>query len=76
MRLAPLVLLSLLPAAVIALMQVLPASPDLEIGLMVMMLVNALGSGGDVVAATLVVRQVPPSARLCFQEGRAYWRPA
>jgi hypothetical protein len=76
MRLAPLALLSLLPTGLIALMQVLPPNPDLEIGLIVMMLVNALGSGGDVVAAAIVLRQVPGSASLCFHEGRAYWRPA
>ena len=41
-----------------------------------MMLVNALGSGGDAVAAVIVLRQVPALAALCFHNGRAYWRPA
>jgi len=76
MRLAPLIVLSVLPACVLALLQVLPQRPEMEIGLQVMMLVNALGSGGDVVAALLVLAQVPPTAHLCFRAGRAYWRPA
>jgi hypothetical protein len=76
MRLAPLMLLSVLPACVLALLQVHPWSPEVEIGLQVLMVVNALGSGGDVVAALLVVAQVPPAACLCFRAGRAYWRPA
>ncbi len=76
MRLAPLVMLSVLPACVLALLQVQPLIPDLEVGLSVLMVVNTLGSGGDVIAAILVVGQVPPAACLCFQAGRAYWRPA
>jgi hypothetical protein len=75
MRLAPLVVLSLLPAFVLALLQVLPQSPDLEVGLSVLMVVNTLGSGGDVIAAILVISQVPQAAFLCFRGGRAYWRP-
>ncbi len=76
MRLAPLIVLSVLPAGLLALMQVWPQSVELDIGLQVLMVVNALGSGGDVIAALLVAGQVPPSGRLCFRGGRAYWRPA
>lgn len=76
MRLAPLIVLSVLPAGLLALMQLWPLSVAAEIGLQVLMLVNTLGSGGDVIAALLVVSQVPPMGRLCFQEGRAYWWPA
>lgn len=76
MRLAPLVMLSVLPACVLALLQVQPLIPELEVGLSVLMVVNTLGSGGDVIAAILVVGQVPPAACLCFRAGRAYWRPA
>jgi len=76
MRLAPLVILSVLPACTLALLQLQPLYPDLEVGLSVLMVVNALGSGGDVIAAMLVVSQVPRAASLCFQSGRAYWRPA
>jgi hypothetical protein len=76
MRLAPFLVLSVLPACLVALLQVWPWTPDIEVGLQVMMLVNALGSGGDIVAALLVLRQVPATGQLCFQSGRAYWRPA
>ena len=76
MRLAPFVVLSVLPAGLLALMKLWPQSVELEIGLQVLMLVNALGSGGDVIAARLVLRQVPPAGQLCFRAGRAYWRPA
>ncbi len=75
MRLLPLVILSVLPACVLALLQVLPLSPDVEVGLSILMVVNALGSGGDVIAAILVLAQVPTAANMCFQAGRAYWRP-
>jgi hypothetical protein len=76
MRLAPLVVLSVLPACALGLLQVQPLSADVEVGLSVLMVVNALGSGGDVMAAMLVVAQVPAAASLCFRAGRAYWRPA
>jgi hypothetical protein len=75
MRLAPLILLSVLPACVLALLPRHLWSPEVDIGLQVLMVVNALGSGGDIVAAILVLAQVPPTACLCFQAGRAYWRP-
>ena len=76
MRLAPFIVLSVLPACVVALLQVHPWTPDVEVGLQVMMLLNALGSGGDILAAVLVLRQVPATAQMCFESGRAYWRPA
>jgi len=76
MRLAPFIVLSLLPACVVALLQLYPWTPDVQVGLQVMMLVNALGSGGDILAAVLVLRQVPAAAQMCFESGRAYWRPA
>ena len=76
MRLAPMIALSALPAGLLALTKLWPQNVELEIGLQVLMLVNALGSGGDVVAALLVLRQVPPTGQLCFRAGRAYWRPA
>jgi hypothetical protein len=74
MRLAPVVALSVLPAALLALFKLWPLDVELEIGLQVLMLVNALGSGGDMVAALLVLRQVPRGGELCFRAGRAYWR--
>ncbi len=33
-------------------------------------------AGGDVVAALLVLAQVPPNGRMCFRAGRAYWQPS
>jgi hypothetical protein len=76
MRLAPWIALSVLPMGLLALLQVQPLGPELEIGLCVLMVVNTLGSGADVVAALLVLTQVPASGQLCFQGGRAYWRSA
>ena len=75
MRLAPMIVLSVLPAGLLALMKLWPHNVELEIGLQVLMLVNALGSGGDLIAALLVLGQVSPKGRLCFRAGRAYWRP-
>jgi hypothetical protein len=76
MRLAPFIVLSLLPACVVALLQLHPWTPDIEVGLQVMMLLNALGSGADIIATVVVLRQVPTTAQMCFESGRAYWRPA
>jgi hypothetical protein len=75
MRLAPLLALSLVPACALAALQLLARYGDLEMGLSILMVLNALGSGGDVVAALIVIFQVPRAARLCFQDGRAYWLP-
>ena len=76
MRLAPFLVLSVLPACVVAVLQLHPWTPDVEVGLQVMMVVNALGSGGDILAAVIVLRQVPAAAQMCFESGRAFWRPA
>lgn len=75
MRLLPLVMLSILPACLLAFLQVSSLSPDLEVGLSILMVVNTLGSGGDVIAVILVLTQVPSAANICFQAGKAYWRP-
>ena len=40
----------------------------------VLMVVNGLGSGADVMALGLVLFQVPHTALMCFREGRAYWK--
>ena len=52
MRLLPLIMLSVIPACILALMQGVLLSPDVEVGLTILMVVNALGSGGDVIAIT------------------------
>ena len=75
MRAAPLVVLSLIPAVLLAIFQNIPFNHAIKTGLEVLLVVNGVGSGGDVVAMMLVLSQVPPSALLCFRGGRAYWQP-
>lgn len=74
MRLAPLVGLSVVPVLLLTLFKVVPASFATEIFWQVLTLVNAVGSGGDLVAAVWVVAQVPAGAEICFRGGKAYWR--
>jgi hypothetical protein len=76
MRLAPLMALVVVPAALLTLAHFVPVPFGLETFLQVMMLVNGIGSGGDVIAVVWVLRQVPPRAQICFYGGKAYWRPA
>lgn len=73
MRCAPLVCLSLVPLLLTP-FQVVPVSFALETFLQVLILVNAIGSGGDVIAAIWVLFQVPAGAEICFRGGKAYWR--
>jgi hypothetical protein len=75
MRLAPVLLLSVLPAGLLALFYWLPVAYPLQVFLEVLLLVNGIGSGGDVVAVMWVLRQVPSGAQVCFAAGKAYWRP-
>ena len=74
MRLLPLILLSILPAALLVLFRYMPVSNHISIFLQLLMLVNGVGSGGDVVAVGYVWRQVPAGADICFHGGKAYWR--
>lgn len=74
MRLAPLLLLSVLPAVLLALSNWLPVAYALQVFFEVLLLVNGIGSGGDIVAAIWVLRQVPAGAEICFADGKAYWR--
>ena len=71
MRTAPFWLLSLAPAFFLL------GSPGLsleaESALSLLMILNALGSGGDALALLLILRQVPASGRLRFRDGRARW---
>lgn len=73
MRLSPFAFLSLVPAIVLAILQVGPAAPALKAFLEALMLVNCIGSGGDIVAVVWVLRQVPPAGQICFAGGKAYW---
>jgi hypothetical protein len=74
MRLSPLLFLSVLPTLVLTISHYLPVSMALLIFLQVLMLVNGLGSGGDIVAVMAVLRQVPQNSEICFVQGLAYWR--
>jgi hypothetical protein len=74
MRFAPFTLLSLLPAAFLAIFQNIFLDIPLRTFLEVIMVVNGVGSGGDVIGMLLVLSQVPRAAVLCFHGGRAYWK--
>jgi hypothetical protein len=74
MRLAPLLCWSLIPAALLTLFQFVPAGRGVETFLEVLMVVNGIGSGGDVLAALWVARRVPRRAQIGFWGGKAYWR--
>lgn len=75
MRAAPLVCLSVFPVGLLTLFYYIPASYALNVFLQMLMLVNGIGSGGDLLAVIWVLLQVPAGARICFRSGRAYWRP-
>lgn len=75
MRLAPLFFLALLPAVPLALGGT-SLSYAWETFLLLLIVVNSVGSGGDLVAAWLVGRRVPAGAYLCFCNGRAYYHRA
>ena len=74
MRLAPLLCLSVVPVLLLTLFKVVPAPFALEIFLQVLILVNGIGAGGDLVAVVWVLAQVPAGAEICFRGGKAYWR--
>jgi hypothetical protein len=74
MRMAPFILLTCLPALVVIAWP--RPSPPIETALTLTAVLNALGSGGDVLAVLLVMPQVSPSGRLRFQAGRVRWSPS
>jgi hypothetical protein len=74
MRLTPLFVLSVMPAVLLALLYWVTVAYAVNVFLQVLMLVNAIGSGADIVAAVWVLFQVPASAEICFSGGKAYWR--
>lgn len=73
MRAAPLIGLSLAPTALLVVSYLVPMPNPWLILLQVLMVVNGLGAGGDIVAMILVRRQVPAEAQICFWHGKAYW---
>ena len=74
MRSSPFIVLSLIPAATLALCSKTSLDFAVETCLLLLMIVNAVGSGGDAIAIAWVLSQTPRRADLCFQGGRAYWR--
>jgi hypothetical protein len=74
MRLAPLFLLSVLPAILLALFYWFPVAYPLQVFFEVLLLMNGIGSGGDIIAVIWVLCQVPAGAEICFADGKAYWR--
>ena len=72
MRLAPLAILTFLPAAIMMAAPT-PRSITVETSLALLLLVNALGSGGDILAAIWVLLHLPLQATLRFHQGKAYW---
>ena len=74
MRIAPFVLLSAVPAAVVAVLQYVAFTHPTRTFIEVVMVLNAVGSGADLAAVFLVMPQVPRSAWLCFRGGTAYWK--
>ena len=73
MRLAPLFILSILPVMLLSLFFTITVSFALETFLQVLLLVNGIGSGGDIVAAIWILNKVPSNAEICFHNGKAYW---
>ncbi len=74
MRLAPLFGLTVLPA--LLLLATYPLLIDFfwQQFIVLVILVNSLGAGGDLVAARIVARQVPRGGQVGIWQGRACWR--
>ncbi len=74
MRLVPLFGLTVLPA--LLLLATYPLLLDFywQQFTLLVILVNSLGAGGDLVAALIVTRQVPPAGEVGIWQGRACWR--
>ena len=73
MRLVPFLFLSVVPTGILTVSHFVPLPYAIQVFLQVLLLVNGIGSGGDIAAVFYVLRQVPASAQICFLEGRAYW---
>ncbi len=73
MRLAPLFCLTVLPA--LLLLAVYPFLIDYiwQQFIVMVILINSLGAGGDLVAALIVARQVPRGGKVGIWQGRACW---
>jgi hypothetical protein len=74
MRSAPIVLLGVLPVLWLILTAGQPRSFTLETCMSVLILVNSLGSGADLLAIYWVGTHIPAGSTLKFRAGKAYWR--
>ena len=74
MRLAPLIGLTLVPTLFLLLAYPAELSFFWQQYVLLLILVNGLGAGSDVVASVIVARQVPAQAEIGVQNGRACWR--
>jgi hypothetical protein len=72
MRLLPLFVLMVFPLVCFVIV-FLRASSIWDTYPVAMILTNSLGSGGDLAAVLIVLRQVLPEGILNFHRGRAYW---
>jgi hypothetical protein len=71
-RLAPFVLLALIPAGLLAATAQHPRPLVVETVLSLLILVNSLGSGGDLMSAAWVYLNIPRGSTLGFFAGKAY----
>jgi hypothetical protein len=74
MRLSPLVGLTVLPTLVLLVVYPYEMSFFWQQFIVLVILVNSLGAGGDLVASVIVARQVPPGGEVGNWNGRACWR--
>jgi uncharacterized protein YqgC (DUF456 family) len=74
MRLAPLVGLTLLPTLLLRFAYPAELSFFWQQFVVLIIVVNGLGAGSDVVASAIVARQVPAQGEIGIWNGRACWR--
>ena len=74
MRSAPFVILALLPALWLLLTTGAPRNFTIETCMSLLILVNSLGAGADLLAAQWVLFHIPQGSILMFAGGRAYWK--
>lgn len=73
---APYIVLSLLPLALIALFRTLGWTPEIIISLTWLSLLGSLSAGGDFVSVGSLLSQIPNTAMVRNKGQRSYWKPA
>jgi hypothetical protein len=73
---APYIVLSLVPLALMALFRVVGRTPELLISLTWLSLLGSLYAGGDFVSAGSLLSQLPKAAIIRNKGRRSYWKPA